>query len=399
MRGLGNGLMWPIAIVAMAIGAGSAIGQSFVPCSGDICSSPSTARVGIGTSPSVALQVASVGGTNGTIKIDGTSGASSSGIFIFNSQSGLDTDRATFSTNAYYDGTIWNFVNASKKSWLLQLRQQEDDFVVNRAPSGNAFLPLFRVRGDGKVGIGTGTSANVQSLSLEVKAAAAGAPETGNEQGIVRLSQGSGTGVVDLGFGGNGGYGWIQATDSGHPEYGYGLAINPSVGTNNGGNVGIGKAPSASYRLDVNGTIHGTNVIATYQDVAEWVPATAAMTPGAVVVLNPDKNNEVMLSSRPYDTAVAGVVSAHPGIVLGEASSSSEMIATTGRVKVHVTASNGAIRVGDLLVTAERPGTAMRSQPLEVAGVKLHRPGTLIGKALEPLPSGEGEILVLLSLQ
>jgi hypothetical protein len=106
-----------------------------------------------------------------------------------------------------------------------------------------------------------------------------------------------------------------------------------------------------------------------------------------------------MLSSRPYDTAVAGVVSAHPGIVLGEASSSSEMIATTGRVKVHVTASNGAIRVADLLVTADRAGTAMRSQPLEVAGVKIHRPGTLIGKALEPLPSGEGEILVLLSLQ
>jgi hypothetical protein len=29
----------------------------------------------------------------------------------------------------------------------------------------------------------------------------------------------------------------------------------------------------------------------------------------------------------------------------------------------------------------------------------MHRPGTLIGKALEPLSEGEGEILVLLSLQ
>jgi hypothetical protein len=42
---------------------------------------------------------------------------------------------------------------------------------------------------------------------------------------------------------------------------------------------------------------------------------------------------------------------------------------------------------------------AMKSEPLDIAGMKLHRPGTLIGKALEPLAGGEGEILVLLSLQ
>jgi hypothetical protein len=42
---------------------------------------------------------------------------------------------------------------------------------------------------------------------------------------------------------------------------------------------------------------------------------------------------------------------------------------------------------------------AMKSEPLDLAGVKLHRPGTLIGKALEPLAGGEGEIVVLLSLQ
>jgi hypothetical protein len=29
----------------------------------------------------------------------------------------------------------------------------------------------------------------------------------------------------------------------------------------------------------------------------------------------------------------------------------------------------------------------------------MHMPGTLIGKALEPLATGKGEILVLLSLQ
>ena len=64
-----------------------------------------------------------------------------------------------------------------------------------------------------------------------------------------------------------------------------------------------------------------------------------------------------------------------------------------------VDVSRSAIRVGDLLVTSNRPGVAMRSVPIEVGGTKIHRPATLIGNALEPLDSGEGEILVLLSLQ
>ena len=49
--------------------------------------------------------------------------------------------------------------------------------------------------------------------------------------------------------------------------------------------------------------------------------------------------------------------------------------------------------------TALTAGMAMKSEPVDIAGIKMHRPGTLIGKALEPLKSGEGEILVLLSLQ
>ncbi len=179
------------------------------------------------------------------------------------------------------------------------------------------------------------------------------------------------------------------------------------------GNVGIGTvSPVAGARLDVQGgnvnvggsitatgSITGGTVHASYQDVAEWVPATHAMMPGTVVVLNPQQGSEVMPSNSAYDTSVAGVVSAQPGLILGEGSSAKEMIATTGRVKVRVDARTHPVKVGDLLVTSDVPGTAMRSEPIDVAGVKLHRPGTLIGKALEPLSSGTGEILVLLSLQ
>jgi hypothetical protein len=41
----------------------------------------------------------------------------------------------------------------------------------------------------------------------------------------------------------------------------------------------------------------------------------------------------------------------------------------------------------------------MRSEPIDLSGHQLHRPGTILGKALEPLADGTGEILILLSLQ
>ena len=41
----------------------------------------------------------------------------------------------------------------------------------------------------------------------------------------------------------------------------------------------------------------------------------------------------------------------------------------------------------------------MVSEPIEVGKARIHRPGTLIGKALERMPPGRGEILALLSLQ
>jgi len=164
------------------------------------------------------------------------------------------------------------------------------------------------------------------------------------------------------------------------------------------GNVGI-NTMSPQNALDVNGTISGTNVIAKYQDVAEWVPANRAMPAGTVVTLDPEHSNLVVASSHSYDTRVAGVVSEKPGVILGEGGEGKVMIATTGRVRVKVDATNAPIRVGDLLVTSDKEGIAMRSQPLDLGGTPIHRPGTLIGKALEPLAKGVGQILVLLSLQ
>lgn len=184
-----------------------------------------------------------------------------------------------------------------------------------------------------------------------------------------------------------------------------GTAWGERMRLDNLGHLGIGTSAPAAM-LDVNGDTNITgniavsgNIAAKYQDFAEWVPASSEISPGTVVIVDEALKNHVIPSAEPYDTRVAGVISAKPGVILGEATAGSVQVATSGRVRVHVDATGAPIHVGDLLVTSSREGTAMASRPINVGGMKIHRPGTIVGKALEPLSTGTGEILVLLTLQ
>jgi hypothetical protein len=285
----------------------------------------------------------------------------------------------------------------------------------------SAYIPLY-VEGSkviinpnsgGNVGIGT------TSPDARLTVAATTLPTTYNPGDVatfvaaadsftsLALVRGGVTNPQGLHFGVNNTshYSEIQASQNG-------IATNNLILNRQGGNIGVGTTTpgeklevsgnlkvTGTGNIDASGTITAFNIKAKYQDVAEWVESSEALPAGTVVVLDQTKSNQVVASSQSYDTRVAGVVSAQPGIALGESGDNKVLVATTGRVRIKVDASRGPIYVGDLLVTSDTPGTAMKSEPVNIGGVQLHRPGTLIGKALEPLPKGTGEILVLLSLQ
>lgn len=192
------------------------------------------------------------------------------------------------------------------------------------------------------------------------------------------------------------------------------IAISPT------GNVGIGTM-SPDARLEVNGNINltaGTGASMTYQDGtvqstawtgvlsggdhAESVNVSGSREmyePGDVLVIDSSAAGRFLKSSTPYATTVTGIYSTKPGIVGRRQHTAQEQMkeevpmAMTGIVPTRVSAENGPIRPGDLLVTSSKSGYAMkgtdRSQML----------GAVIGKAIGYLDSGFGIVEAVVTLQ
>jgi hypothetical protein len=118
-----------------------------------------------------------------------------------------------------------------------------------------------------------------------------------------------------------------------------------------------------------------------------------------VLVIDGNSDRRVTLSQEAYSTLVAGIYSTKPGIVgsprsVHEATPASMVpMAMIGVVPTKVSAENGPIQRGDLLVTSSRPGYAMKGTD------RSKMAGAVLGKALQPLAGGEGTIEVLVTLR
>jgi hypothetical protein len=163
---------------------------------------------------------------------------------------------------------------------------------------------------------------------------------------------------------------------------------------------------------------------ADFAELVEVASGYTSVEPGDVLVINPNRPNTVVKSSESHSALVAGVYSTKPGVLASnhdwdqvslEATAAmnrldaedieakaypiAELAATldevplavVGIVPCKVSAENGPIRPGDLLVTSSTPGHAMRDGNPKA--------GTILGKALESLSSGTGIVQTLVTLQ
>jgi hypothetical protein len=147
--------------------------------------------------------------------------------------------------------------------------------------------------------------------------------------------------------------------------------------------------------IDSSGTFHSGS------DFAEALPARGAKElyePGDVLVMT-NSGAGVEKTSARYSRRVIGIYSTRPGFVGAEKNGQTRVdkndvpVAITGIVPAKVSAENGPVRVGDLLVTASTPGYAMKAtDPRRMAGA-------IVGKAMEPLLQGAGVIRVLVTTQ
>jgi hypothetical protein len=117
------------------------------------------------------------------------------------------------------------------------------------------------------------------------------------------------------------------------------------------------------------------------------------------MVIGLDSDSDVAESNEPYSTRVAGIYSTKPGVV-GRRQTTDPKISTTeipmamvGIVPTKVSAENGAISRGDLLVTSSIPGFAMKGTD------RTKMLGAVVGKAMGSLSSGTGVMEVLVTLQ
>jgi hypothetical protein len=171
--------------------------------------------------------------------------------------------------------------------------------------------------------------------------------------------------------------------------------------------------------MDEEGNVYGRSFRPSSTDLASLVDVSEAVEAGDVLVIDTESAGGMRLARSASDPGVFGIVAAEPGVVLGQPrpaeevdqaeesggreeapdapegltaeSSSSVPVALSGVVLCKVDAGYGSIRAKDLLTTSPTPGHAMRSdEPI---------PGTILGKALEPLDSGTGVIRVLVMLR
>jgi hypothetical protein len=298
--------------------------------------------------------------------------------------------------------------DASAGSTARVYTQQVDNnnFFIYR----NA-IPEFFIHGSGYMGIGTSSVSTSYKLTLlglnGINKVYLGGSNTGLN--VDAQSSGQQTGI----------YCKAGSITSGNTS----SAISGVAARNTSGDFYSGRF----YSSGTSGTYYGLwadHRTGANIDIAEYIYDTNKDTEAAdIVIADPLNKESIIRSTSPYQSAVLGVVSTKPHMVLGAELLIDEetgatrpdvyaaKLALCGRIPVKVTDENGSIEPGDLLTTSSTPGHAMKWTLLDVneaedfSELKAmiaendQRRNAIIGKAVESHDSGTGKIMVLVALQ
>jgi hypothetical protein len=388
--------------------------------------------VGTGSTVGVKGVAASVAGTGvqGSAPAAGVSGSATAATGIGVSGYASSSSGSTIGVQGIVNsdsGTAGVFQNTGAGNILIGLQASNQRFLVDKdgnltasgAVMANALVSTTSLSAATVSGT-TGTfTANTGGNVL-------GITQSGAGPGLMSSSSstsGGATAVMAQASGTSGSTNGIWATNA-SPG---GVAVRGEATASSGANVGLyGKTASASgtaaifdntaagdillgqvsgvneFRVTGAGDVFANTFTPGGADFAESVDVKGnsdEYEAGEVMAVDPQGRRRLILASEPYSTHVAGIYSTKPGVLatphhMDDPRLAGEIpLAIVGIVPCKVTAENGPIQPGDLLVTSSTPGHAMRGTD------RGRMMGAVVGKALEPLASGTGVIEVLVTLQ
>ena len=336
---------------------------------------PNAVPVFTGTSPSSTLGSSVITQSNGYVGIGTTSPASQ--LHVYGSGNQILTLQ---STTAAFPGI--SFAN-TVGGYTNQL-----DGVTGSLYWFNGSTRNMTLLQNGNLGIGLTTPLTTLDVGGMFHVSGLVSPTTTSQGAYIgwnALTGGTGeTDFINNPGGGSGGFVFMSVPASGSPR------------------TTVMKISSTGALTFADGTAQTTawTGVLCGGDYAEAVQVDGDLKhygPGDVLVIASDKDGDVEKASEPYSTKVVGIYATKPGVIgrrqaLGDSPDAAPM-AMVGIVPAKVSAENGPIHKGDLLVSASAPGYAMK-------GTDRNRMlGAVIGKALGSLDSGRGVIEAVVTLQ